>query len=500
MRPDIHNNDELLPRICMRNPWHLGHSWWRELSIRYQQARWMHLLAGLAVCLMALGTGLYAQQLEWREQEARRRIQLVTVGATARANLTRELSSVLYLSSGLRSYLTVRHASMAGDEVQLILADLYRSAAHVRNFGVAVGLHLSYVYPIKGNEKAVGLYYPSQPAQWVQVRQVVETGQPQLVGPMSLVQGGVGLIYRVPVLVNDSYWGLVSTVIDVPSLLQAALGAAEFADVEVAVRGRDGLGLRGDVFYGDAALFSQPDAVLTAMDVPGGQWVIALARKAQVDGQPQRGAVSPARMWFWRGLIIALAAALGLATTTILGQRSQLLRMAWRDMLTGLPNRQLIEDRIQLGLARHRRSTALFAVLFIDLDGFKRVNDQLGHKAGDAMLKEAAERLQQAVRATDLVGRWGGDEFVVVLDGGDKGSVDAAIDRVRHALDLVVTIHGEPYHVGASIGVGRIPDDGRSVAAVVRAADMRMYRDKAQRKRDAAEREAGQSTTPEDLR
>jgi diguanylate cyclase (GGDEF)-like protein len=195
----------------------------------------------------------------------------------------------------------------------------------------------------------------------------------------------------------------------------------------------------------------------------------------------------------WGALIFVIARALGRATTVILGQRAQLLRMAWRDMLTGLPNRQLIEDRIQLGLARHRRNTALFAVLFIDLDGFKRVNDRLGHKAGDALLKQAAERLQSAVRATDLVGRWGGDEFVVVLDGGDRGFIDAAVDRVRAALDLQVPLDGKPYRVGASIGVGRIPEDGRSVAAVVRAADMRMYGDKAARKEAARQAGAGDS-------
>lgn len=486
--------------ICMRTPWRLGHSWWREITTRYQQARWMHLLAGLVVCLFTLAGGLYGQQLELREQEARRRVELVTLGASVRAGLTRELSSVLYLSSGLRSYLTVRHASLEPKEVEGILAHLYSSASHVRNFGVAVGLHLSYVHPLKGNERALGLYYPDVPDQWPQVKQVVENGKPLLVGPLTLRQGGVGMIYRVPVEVEGSYWGMVSTVIDLPSLMQAALAGTDLHDVDVAVRGRDGLGLKGEVFYGVDRLFARPDVVLTDVDVPGGRWVIGLAAKPVSGGTAQMWGSPGMRAWLWRLLIGALALALGLATAIILGQRSQLLRMAWRDMLTGLPNRQLIEDRIQLGLARHRRSTALFAVLFIDLDGFKRVNDKLGHKAGDAMLRQAADRLQQAVRATDLVGRWGGDEFVVVLDGGDKGSVDVAIDRVREALDLVALIDGQPYHVGASIGVGRIPDDGRSVAAVVRAADMRMYRDKAQRKRDAAERENRQTSTPSDLR
>lgn len=453
---------------------------------RYQTARWMHRLAGLAVFVVTLSAGLYAQQLELREREAQRRIQLVSLGASLRSALTHELSSVLYLSSGLRSYLTVRHASLAPDETRRILEHLYSSAHHVRNFSVSVGVTVRYVYPLHGNERAVGLHYPDSPAQWPQVRQVRDTGQPLLVGPLPLVQGGVGMIYRVPVQVDGEFWGLVSTVIDVPSLLEDAIAGIAMRDVEIAIRGRDGRGLRGDVFFGDEAMYQRRDAVLTDVDVPGGKWVIAMA-------EPAAGRLASLRDQGWRALIFVIALALGMATTVILGQRAQLLRMAWRDMLTGLPNRQLIEDRIQLGLARHRRNTALFAVLFIDLDGFKRVNDRLGHKAGDALLKQAAERLQSAVRATDLVGRWGGDEFVVVLDGGDRGFIDAAVDRVRAALDLQVPLDGKPYRVGASIGVGRIPEDGRSVAAVVRAADMRMYGDKAARKEAARQAGAGDS-------
>lgn len=480
----------------MKTLWRWSHRWWRELMHRYQEARWVHLLGGLLVFLVTLCAGWYAQQMELRDREAQRRVQLVTQGASLRAALTHELSSVLYLSSGLRSYLTVRHASLAGDEIQRILEDLYRSASHVRNFSVAVNVTVRYVYPVAGNERAIGLHYPSTPGQWAQVRQVRDTGEPLLVGPLPLVQGGVGMIYRVPVMVDGRYWGLVSTVIDVPSLLRDAHAQAAVTDLEVAIRGRDGLGLHGDVFFGSEALFERSDAVLTDVDVPGGKWVIAMAEPPAMNVGGWR--LAHVRNALWQALVAVVALVLGLGTTVILGQRAQLMRMAWRDMLTGLPNRQLIEDRIQLGLARHRRSTALFAVLFIDLDGFKRVNDRLGHKAGDALLKQAGERLQAAVRATDLVGRWGGDEFVVVLDGGDRGFVDAAVQRVRSALDLSVRINGEPYRVGASIGVGRIPEDGRSVAAVVRAADMRMYRDKAERKREADEREGPPTGTAEE--
>ncbi len=433
---------------------------------------------GLLVCAVVLGAGLYARWLERSEHEALLRADAATVAASLGASLSRELNSVLYLTSGVRSYLAVRYRDINSAELDAILANLYHSAEHVRNFGVAQGLRLTHVYPMKGNEKALGLYYPDVPRQWPEVKRVIESGVPQLIGPVALVQGGQGLVYRVPISVGGAYWGLVTTVIDTASLLDAAFAGGRSGEFDIALRGRHGLGLAGETFYGQDAVFERPDRVLVHTQVPGGEWVLGIAPRT-----PPRTAWE----WLWYAGIAAVALALGASTLLILHQRAELSHQAVRDVLTGLPNRQLIEDRLQLALARQRRGPGLvFALLFLDLDGFKAVNDRHGHKVGDGVLRVMAERLARAVRETDLVGRWGGDEFAIVLDTCDAESIRESTERLRRAVELSVEVDGLLCLVGASIGVAVIPDDGPTVAALLRVADERMYADKAARKGSAA--------------
>jgi len=153
-------------------------------------------------------------------------------------------------------------------------------------------------------------------------------------------------------------------------------------------------------------------------------------------------------------------------------------RLAYHDTLTGLANRQLFEDRLAHAVAtagRHQRS---LAVLFIDLDRFKPVNDSLGHKAGDMLLREVAQRLDGIVRDSDTVARLGGDEFAIVLEGADEPEADQVAAKVLNALNDPFELDGHELHVGASIGISLFPEDGESLEALVQHADIAMYRSK----------------------
>ena len=127
---------------------------------------------------------------------------------------------------------------------------------------------------------------------------------------------------------------------------------------------------------------------------------------------------------------------------------------ATHDELTGLPNRTLVRHRLEEALARHRELAEAVAVIFFDLDGFKKVNDSLGHRAGDELLAVAARRVEGVVRPSDLVARFGGDEFVVICHGliGEIEAIGIA-DRIRESLELVFTIEGHAVYVSASLGV-----------------------------------------------
>lgn len=157
----------------------------------------------------------------------------------------------------------------------------------------------------------------------------------------------------------------------------------------------------------------------------------------------------------------------------------RLQHLALHDALTGLPNRELLYDRLDNALSRARRQSVRVGVLYIDLDDFKLVNDRYGHLTGDALLREAAERLKRSVRDSDTVARMSGDEFVVVFDGvGTPGDAWALAAKVREALDAPFTIGGHTVRCTPSVGLALYPDDGLDPVALLRQADAAMYEEK----------------------
>jgi diguanylate cyclase (GGDEF)-like protein len=162
------------------------------------------------------------------------------------------------------------------------------------------------------------------------------------------------------------------------------------------------------------------------------------------------------------------------ATASTLGD---LARLAYHDPLTGVANRTLLHERIDQALRRRERSGAEVSLLFLDLDGFKRVNDDLGHAAGDELLVGLAARLQRMVRPADTVARLGGDEFVVLCEGLDRGAVDQLVVRVSAAVaePFALGPAGVEVEVGASIGTAFTQEGDDSAAALLRRADRAMY-------------------------
>ncbi len=442
--------------------------------------RWGLPLVGGVVFLAVVLAGSSGLNVEMSRIEAQRKSDLISLGSLLQMRLIRELGGVLSPIVGLNSYLVVRGGTLNRREVEAILERLHGSVRHTRNLAIAVGSQVRYVYPVKGNEKIVGLDYRSVPGQWPSVRRTIGGGTPVLLGPMPLVQGGSGLIYRVPVLHRGQYWGLISTVIDADSLIAEAFRDAAPENVELAVRGRDARGMRGGVFWGDPELFGRSGVELVEVDVPGGKWVLGM--HAISSGLDER-------VWPLRILVWVFAAFIGWGTYSLLAQRARLARLAMFDTLTGLPNRSLIEDRMNRAISAQRRSPATVSVLlFVDLDGFKRVNDLYGHRAGDAVLQGVASRASRAVRNIDSVGRWGGDELVVVLESTDRQKIPELIQRVRQAVEAPLDYAGQSLKVGASIGSAIVPDDADSAGDLIRLADRRMYEDKHTKKRPGAKR------------
>ena len=164
--------------------------------------------------------------------------------------------------------------------------------------------------------------------------------------------------------------------------------------------------------------------------------------------------------------------------STLRRAEERVRRLAYYDALTGLPNRELLADRAKLALAQHGRNEKQLAVLFLDLDRFKYVNDSLGHQEGDMLLKKVADRLLALVRETDTIARVGGDEFVLLLpDVGRDGASNVA-DKIMASFNAPFEISGDSFAVTVSVGISLFPHDGTHFEALLKNADTAMYRAK----------------------
>ena len=154
----------------------------------------------------------------------------------------------------------------------------------------------------------------------------------------------------------------------------------------------------------------------------------------------------------------------------------QLRHLASHDALTGLPNRVLLDDRLSQAVAHAEQDGHSFGVAMFDLDRFKVVNDSLGHRAGDALIKEVAHRLAGVARGTDTVGRLGGDEFLFIMDRlAKREDAEHIARRAVKALELPIRLDGVDLHTSASIGIAMFPADGKSEEALIANADAAMY-------------------------
>ena len=292
------------------------------------------LLPWLIFALLGLATEFFAREQQLRALSEQRQHTLNDAGAI-RAVLESELNATAYLANGIESYIAAKLGNIRADEIEPMLGLLYERGRHFRNIGIAPGNRLTYIFPLAGNEKAVGLYYPDNPQQWPAVERAIRERQPRLAGPVKLLQGGEALIYRVPVFFAGDYWGIISTAIDTASLFKVMDPFIARQAGRLALRGLDGQGAAGQVFYGDPAVFTHDNVVLD-INIPGGNWQLAL----EVSATPSPGS-SLARAAGWT--VALMLATLSFLLLRSLRQQGQLM-LEQENALTAL---RQAESRLQ---------------------------------------------------------------------------------------------------------------------------------------------------------
>lgn len=436
-------------------------------------------LGVIVAMIFFMMASLYQQTLE--EQQRALHIEKI---AEIRANIEGAFNGATNLTAGLIAFVSST-GDISQDFFKKLSESLIEQNSLIRNITLAPNNIINYVYPLTGNEAALGLDLLNHPTQGAATKVMIETGEPVLAGPYDLVQGGVGVIHRVPIFLTDelgsSYWGLMSTPIDFSALIELSGINDSKLGLTLAMRSIEGTGADGVVFWGDEQVFNDENAHHSYVNVLNGKWEIAAISENSTAIPGQR----LIRFVKLMGGIFALL------TTFMVWQilrmneqlhasQMQYRKLAQHDSLTGLPNRVLLSDRFEQAIARAERNRENLVLLYMDLDGFKRINDDHGHQTGDLALAEIAKRFRNTIRSSDSVIRMGGDEFIVLLE--KVKHLDAVLsisDKLLKSVSETIRINTLEFNLGMSIGVACFPNDGLTLDQLITAADHSMYKAKA---------------------
>ena len=291
------------------------------------------IIAALLVFCLGITTFIGLESLERRRFRETLQTRTINTLSRIRANLETEVNANFYLTRGLIAYVAT-HPNMDEQIFHRLSEQILKNHHYIKNIAFAPDNIVRFVYPLQGNERAIGLNYQQNTEQWPAVARVIASGKTVIAGPIKLVQGGIAFVSRTPIFVahdtgsphENRYWGLASIVIEQDLLFKAAGIYNQDLDIRIAIKGKDGQGADGDVFYGDAAIF-QDSPVLLPVNLPEGSWQLAAV--------PKEGWLAPSPYLFpsrIAALIIATLIGLGVyAWLWRMEKDHQSLETAWQE-------------------------------------------------------------------------------------------------------------------------------------------------------------------------
>lgn len=398
--------------------------------------------------------------------------------------VSRALSSTHFLA------LEVQMHKGALEDFDSYAAHILRNIEGVSNLQLAPQGIVRQIYPLSGNEKAIGHNILRDDPRKAEAHLAIQEQRLTLAGPFELVQGGVAVIGRNPVFIQQGdrkqgkalqFWGFVSALI----YLEDLLALTELDELESKGYHYQLTRLHPD--SGENHIIAASKDVLedqvfsSLIEVPNATWTLSISH-------PMTAYQQQLIQGYIASLLIAIAAAV--ACLYVQRQPEKLRRvvkektkeleyLAYYDPLTGLANRRLLLEHLNKRCLRGEQHSECSALLFLDLDDFKCVNDNRGHDVGDHLLKEVSDRLKQGVDEKGIVARLGGDEFAILLHGMESHDDIADIARqLIYSVQQPVVHNNESCGVSVSIGIARIPRDASSVNEALKCADLAMYQAK----------------------
>lgn len=444
------------------------------------------------ICLLAFlivfSLGAYWTQMNKQLFENEQRLLLKDIVSAQASAIERSLSRSLSATYTLAYEL--HNNGGVFDDFEAYAAKILATTGGVTNLQLAPDGIVQKIYPLKGHEKAIGHNILRDDARKKEAQAAVNADRLTLAGPFELIQGGVAIIGRNPVFLEQQgeqvFWGFVSALIMLEDLLSATeldqLGGKGYS-YELMRRHPD-TGIP-DIFASSIGKIAA-NYQSAVINVPNAQWTLTMSRPdkglswSEILGYSASAVIAAFAAWF---LYFVLRQPEKLRV--VVKQKTlELETLAFYDHLTGLANGKLLAEQVTQIIHQATRYQTPAAFLYLDLDDFKRINDSLGHEAGDIVLKQVAQRLSMVVRDSDIAARLGGDEFCVVLfNAVSVGNVGRTAQKLIHEIEKPILVNNREFVISTSIGITMIPDDGNEFSALLKHADLAMYAAKGAGKR-----------------
>lgn len=363
-------------------------------------------------------------------------------------------------------------------------AEVMQTIGGVSNLQLAPNGITKAIYPLAGNEQTLGYNLLQLDNRKNEAWQSVKSKKLTLAGPFQLMQGGVGIIGRNPVFLEEKgepyFWGFTIALIYLDELL---------ASTELSHLQQNGYAFQLSRMHPDTGkkdVFAHSTTQLHALQVvkkisvPNGEWTITISREASFGTQIiidmlLSFIIASAFTLFIRRMLLEPERLRALVEE----QTLKLQALAFNDELTGIANRRSVTEQLDKAILHMHRNEQSIALMYLDLDDFKYVNDTAGHEVGDQLLIEVAKRLKSAVRETDIIGRLGGDEFAVILTHIDNTeSVQKVAEKIISAIIKPMRLAKIEATVGMSIGIALAPQHGTNGDELLNHADLAMYQSK----------------------